>query len=126
MPTGYLSTIGGDCSANGFITLAIGQSKTCSIIVDDVGFNPTGKLTVRKIVINDDGGTLLANDVQLFVDGVQKLNGVEYMYSTGTYTISENNPPGYTATFGGDCDTSGSVTISQGDVLECTITNDDL
>lgn len=126
VPMDYVSIISGDCSSSGFITLGIGDSKTCYITVDDMASGGTGRLTVRKIVINDNGGTLLADDVQLFVDGSQKLNNVEYVYSTGIHTVTEINPTGYSATFGGDCASDGSITLSDNDVKECTITNNDL
>lgn len=125
-PVDYVVSISGDCSSGGFVTLSIGDNKTCYITVDDVISGGTGRLTVRKIVINDNGGTLLADNVQLFVNGTQKLNNVEYVYASGTYTVTEINPVGYTATFGGDCASDGSITISDNDVLECTITNNDL
>lgn len=125
-PTDYVVSVSGDCSSSGFVTLGIGDNKTCYITVDDVISGGTGRLTVRKIVINDNGGTLLADDVQLFVNGSQKLNNVEYVYATGTYTVTETNPTGYSASFGGDCASDGSITISDNDVLECTITNNDL
>lgn len=34
--SGYTSTIGGDCAANGTITLALGDVKTCTIVNDDI------------------------------------------------------------------------------------------
>lgn len=124
-PVGHIISISGDCSSGGYINLSLGDTKSCMVTINEDN-NPTGRLKVVKIVINDNGGTLIADDVPLFVDGNQKLNNVEYIYSVGNYTVTETNPPGYTATFGGDCDASGSVTISQGDVLECTVTNDDV
>jgi len=91
-PTDYVVSISGDCSSSGFVNLSIGDSKTCYVTVDDVMSGGTGRLTVRKIVINDNGGTLLADNVQLFVNGTQKLNNVEYVYSSGTYAVTEINP----------------------------------
>jgi hypothetical protein len=34
--SGYVATIGGDCAANGTITLALGDVKTCTITNDDI------------------------------------------------------------------------------------------
>lgn len=124
-PVGHIISISGDCSSGGYIYLSLGDIKNCTVTINE-NTNPTGRLKVVKIVINDNGGSLQPEDVQIYVNGNLRLHNVEYLYDVGTYTVTENNPSGYTATFGGDCDASGSVTISQGDVLECTITNDDV
>src|SRR5262249_10581956 len=48
----YTSVIGGDCDANGNVTLAPGDSKVCTITNTRVP-----KLHLRKVVVNDNGGT---------------------------------------------------------------------
>jgi len=41
--------------------------------------------------------------------------------------VSETSQTGYAASlWGGDCASDGRITISDNDVLECTITNNDL
>jgi uncharacterized repeat protein (TIGR01451 family) len=40
--------------------------------------------------------------------------------------VSEAAVAGYTGTFSGDCDATGSVTLALGDAKTCTLTNDDL
>ncbi len=45
---------GGDCSAEGSITLSLAQSATCTITNDDI----TPTLTVVNTIINDTGGTI--------------------------------------------------------------------
>ena len=42
----------GDCNASGEVTLALAESKTCTVTNDDVA----PRLTVVKRVVNDDGG----------------------------------------------------------------------
>ena len=49
---------GGDCAANGTVTFALGENKTCTITNDDMA----PKLTLVKTVINDNGGTKAVND----------------------------------------------------------------
>jgi len=138
-PTDYSVTFGGDCASDGSITLELGSMKTCMVTFDDitgttggggtggggVGLPSTPRLTVNKIVINDNGGTLQANDVHLYVDGGLRFNGIEYPYSGGTHIVSEDSVPGYTGTIGGDCAPDGSVLLVRNDVKMCTITNDD-
>ena len=118
---GYSATIGGDCDANGNVSLAIGQSKVCTLTNDDI----PARLTVTKIVINDNGGTLEVSDFPLFVNGVGVVSGQENLMSTGDYIVSENNQAGYSVTFGGDCDANGNVILALDETKSCTITNDD-
>ncbi len=51
---GYTLTVSGDCAANGSITLASGQNRTCTITANDIA--PT--LRVITNVVNDNGGQL--------------------------------------------------------------------
>jgi len=124
----------GDCDSNGDVTVALGQSKTCTLTNSDIA----PKLTVIKHVVNDNGGTKAASDFTLRVkkDGADVSDspaagsetGKIYTLNAGTYVVSENTPPfGYTQTgFSGDCTDSGSITLAVGDNKTCTITNDDL
>jgi hypothetical protein len=89
---------------------------------------PSGpaKLTVTKVVVNDDGGTATVSDFPLFVSGAPVTSGAQTELAAGTYTVSETGKPGYTATIGGDCAADGSITLAPNDVRACTITNDDV
>jgi len=84
-----------------------------------------GTLTVNKVVVNDEGGTKGIGDFSLFVSGYPVTSGVAVNFPGGSYTVTETGNQGYVATFSGDCDSSGNVTIGAGDNKTCTITNDD-
>jgi hypothetical protein len=120
--TGYAGTISGDCAADGSITLNPGDVKACTITNDD----QPAKLTVTKLVVNDNGGTKLAGAFSLFVDATSVTSGVQSTVNAGPHTVSETADPGYAATIGGDCGTNGSINLNPGEVKACTITNDDI
>ena len=60
-PAGYTESLSADCSG----TLALGETKTCTVTNDDIA----PKLTVIKHVINDNGGTKTAADFTLTATG---------------------------------------------------------
>lgn len=116
--TGYSVGYSSDCSG----TMPPGGSKTCT--VTNTAIQP--KLTVTKVVTNDNGGTKVVADFPLFVGATQVTSGVENGFNAGTYTVSETPQTGYTMTgITGDCAANGSITLSPGDVKSCTITNND-
>src|SRR3989338_5167530 len=82
-------------------------------------------LTVVKVVTNDNGGTSVAADFPLFIDGMSVTSGVASTTVVGVHTVSETGQAGYTGTIGGDCAADGTVTLAGGDNKTCTITNDD-
>jgi uncharacterized repeat protein (TIGR01451 family) len=84
------------------------------------------KLTVTKVVVNDDGGAAVVADFTLFVGGMSVTSSEENVFATGTYAVTETGTSGYAATFSGDCDSTGQVTLAEGDIKSCTITNDDV
>jgi len=116
--TGYTKTLSADCSG----TIALGQTKTCTITNDD----QQAFIIVNKTVVNNNGGSAVANDFNLTVDGNAVLDEVAYAVNPGTHTAGETNLPGYTAgAWGGDCNVNASVTVALGETKTCTITNDD-
>src|SRR3989344_3690630 len=119
---GYTATFSGDCDSNGNVTVSSTTPKTCTITNDD----QPAKLTVTKIVDNNDGGTLGVGDFPLFVDDGSVNSGEQNSFNAGTYAVSETNQSGYMGTIGGDCDSDGNITLAPGDVKECTVTNDDI
>ncbi len=94
-------------------------------------------LHVVKQVINDNGGTATASSFNLHV----KLSGTDvtgspavgivspgrtYTLAAGTYVVSEDANASYTQSFIGACNSSGSVTLTAGTDVTCTITNNDI
>ncbi|MBI4099616.1 hypothetical protein HY440_01270, partial [Candidatus Microgenomates bacterium] len=117
-PSGYSASYSADCSG----TIANGQTKTCTVTNNDI----QPKLTVTKVVVNDNGGDKVVSDFPLFVDATSVTSGQENGFNAGTYTVSETTQDGYSPSISGDCDSNGSVTLAVGDVKSCTITNDDI
>jgi hypothetical protein len=89
---------------------------------------PSATLTLVKTVINDDGGSKGVSDFPLFINGSPMTSGVATTtLSPGSYTASETTDSGYAASaWGGDCAANGSITLTDGDDMECTIINDDI
>lgn len=117
---GYAKSLSADCSG----TIAVGETKTCTITNDDLA-PLMASLTVVKVVVNDDAGTAVAGDFPLFIDADPVTSGLANPRAAGTYTVSETNQAGYTGTIGGDCATDGTITLTAGETKTCTITNDD-
>ena len=117
---------------DGAVTIALGQTVTCTIANDD----EPGTLTLTKTVVNDDGGTAVATDWTLTATGpttgISGATGSEAVtgvaVSAGAYALSETGPAGYTAsdwTCTGGTLSGGTVTVANGATVTCTITNDD-
>jgi hypothetical protein len=120
---GYTASAwGGDCAADGSVTLAAGDNKTCTITNDD----QQAYITVVKVVTNDDGGSAAPNDFNLTLEGNAVLSGVQVPVNPGTYTAGETLLSGYTFEgFSGDCDANGDTTVALGQSKTCTLTNND-
>jgi len=117
-PDGYVESDSVDCSG----TATSGQQITCTITNDDI----QPKLTVTKVVVNDNGGAKIIEDFPLSVDTTNVTSSVQVGVDAGSHTISEVGDLGYAATITGDCASDGSISLSIGDVKSCTITNDDI
>jgi hypothetical protein len=100
-PAGYTasawSCVGGTQSGSN-ITVALGQSATCTITNDD----NAAQLHLRKLVVNDNGGTAVATAWTLSAAGPTPLSGTTPVdsgagFTAGTYALSESGPAGYTA-----------------------------
>ena len=114
---------GVDAVTPGTVTLVNGQDKTCTITNDDIA----PKLTVNKTVINDNGGAKTASDIVFHIDaGPGFSSGVQQTTTVGSHAITEVEPDGYAPeAWGGDCNATGHIVLSLGDVKTCTITNND-
>ncbi|MEN9881150.1 MAG: hypothetical protein RLZZ308_333, partial [Candidatus Parcubacteria bacterium] len=126
---------GGDCTTNGSVTVALGQTKICTITNDDQAPN----LTLIKQVINDDLGISTPNSFTLTATGNQI---VPYSFSgqgsvtssgtllSGTYTLSESGPSGYTASSwvctGNGVQNGNQITLDLNQSATCTIINNDM
>jgi hypothetical protein len=90
----------------------------------------TATLTINKVVVNNNGGNNLVADFQLFADNgivpIPMTSGSSTVVIAGSYTVTETGVSGYVASFSGDCDSSGELTLAPGENKQCTITNDDL
>jgi uncharacterized repeat protein (TIGR01451 family) len=131
------STWGGDCSADGKITLNSGENKTCTITNSD----SQSKITVIKKVINDHGGTATVDDFNItltdstleFDAGVKEGDTTTYTATVfgdvnKEYTLSET-----VAGTGYDMESlecslgsNGVFTLPEGEDVTCTIVNNDI
>ena len=125
---GYAASAwGGDCAADGSITLEPGDDKTCTIANSDI----QPQLKLIKTMDIQYGGTATAVDFQA---SVKDANGASTKvawdaftgFDVGAYDANETGPAGYTASaWGGDCSEDGAVALLPGDEKTCTITNSD-
>jgi uncharacterized repeat protein (TIGR01451 family) len=129
--SGYAFTgFSGDCNSSGSVTVTAGATVTCTLTNDD----QAPALHLRKVVINDNGGTALATDWTLTATGPTSLSGTTPVdsgsgFSAGTYSLSESGPSGYSTTgyaCVGGTQSGQSITLGLGQSATCTITNDDI
>lgn len=120
---GYHSTLSPDCAG----TLAVGETKTCTITHDD----QAASLFVAFEIVNDNSGSAAISDWTVSVSGGNPSRakfagegtpGTEVTLDAGRYAVSQNGAPGYSATQSADC----AGTIAPGESKSCTITLDDL
>ena len=112
------------------LMIGLGGSATCTIYNDD----DAPSLRLIKVVTNDNGGTVTADDWTLTATGPTGFSGTgdvssDASFDIGTYNLSESGPADYTASdwvcVGVTQDDADSVTLGLGDSAVCTITNDD-
>ncbi|MFC1688457.1 hypothetical protein ACFL07_02205, partial [Pseudomonadota bacterium] len=120
---------------NATVAVSLGDTVICEIVNDDIA----PKLTLNKIIVNDNGGTALESDWILRAEGPTPIEGAggpsssdvqsTDIFSAGTYTLSESGPGGYRASAwscdGGTQD-GNQITLDLDQTAICTITNDDL
>jgi len=98
------------------------------VLVQGVPIPNTANLTVIKHVVNTTGGTATASDFTMTVSPGGSFLGDEAGnqmtgLTPGPYTVSEDQLPGYSSSFSGDCNSSGVVNLIAGDNKTCTVTN---
>jgi len=89
-------------------------------------------LTVIKHVVNDNGGTKVAHDFTLTINGVTAAGGNTFpgseagtaktLTTIGGYSVTEAAVAGYATTYSAGC----SGMIAAGESKTCTVTNDDI
>jgi hypothetical protein len=127
----YTSVIGGNCAPSGSITLANGDSATCTITNERNGTGVvTGALTVNKVCspLTDGGLFDLHTDSLRFADVPCGGSTGAVVVAPGAHTVAESGGTdtslsNYTTVIGGDCAADGSVTVVAGGAATCTITN---
>jgi hypothetical protein len=121
--------VGGSQSGSN-ITVGVNESATCTITNDDIA----PALHLRKVVINDNGGTKTTADFTLSASGPTSISGTSPVdsgsgFSAGTYALSESNVTGYAASAwvctGTGSQVGSSITLANAQSATCTITNDD-
>ncbi|WP_295809818.1 hypothetical protein [uncultured Nitratireductor sp.] len=134
-PSDYSCVINGGAPVLGnAVTLANGERAVCTITNED----DAATLTLRKTVVNNDGGTSVVGDFTLTASGPANISGVTGDASitavpipAGAYTLGEVAVAGYSAGIyrcsinGAPIVVSNNVTLANGDSAVCTITNDD-
>ncbi|MGO1003647.1 DUF7507 domain-containing protein [Lysobacter sp. CA196] len=137
-PSGYTASTyscvinGGAAVVSNNLTLAVGDTATCTINNND----QAATLTLVKTVTNDNGGTSTVVNFPLAAAGPTPISGVSgtaavtnASVSAGTYALSETNVAGYTAgPWGCTAGTlsGSSLTLASGVSATCTIVNDDV
>ncbi|EWT03680.1 hypothetical protein N865_08770 [Intrasporangium oryzae NRRL B-24470] len=129
---GSWSCTGGTFTAPGQIALALGQSATCTINNND----NAPALHLRKVVVNDNGGTATVANFTLSADGTgsNDLSGTSPVDSgaglkADTFALSETGVAGYAAsgwTCVGGTQNGSNITLALGESATCTITNNDI
>ncbi|MBI2764688.1 MAG: hypothetical protein HYX53_02115, partial [Chloroflexi bacterium] len=107
------------------------ESITCTF-TDELG----PKLHLRKVVVNDNGGTATVADFTLTANGTgsNDLSGTSPVDSgpgllADTWALSETSPAGYSASAWvcvGGTQNGSNITVANGGEATCTITNNDV
>ena len=130
LPGYTASSWSGDCDADGEVTLALGENKTCTITNDD----QPAHLIVIKHVDNSNGGSESAGNFTMTINGItvedgqasfagEEAPGTDKIVYPGSYSVTESGPEGYQQDNASD-DCSGIIALGQ--TKTCTITNGDL
>jgi hypothetical protein len=116
----------GELSRSTTVDVKDGDAIVCTI----TNTRQTGTVTLVKSVTNDSGGNLGSNDFGLTVDGAAATSNQAVTVNTGTHTINEATVSGYrfVSITGTGCPATlgGTVTVTSGQNVTCTITNDDI
>jgi hypothetical protein len=107
------------------------QYQYCSASSAEYQYCGTGHLIVIKHVVKDNGGSAVASQFTMQINGVTATGGNSFPgaespgtnkeVKPGSYSVTETGPSGYSASFSADC----TGTIAAGQTKTCTVTNDD-
>lgn len=125
-PTGTIASqwdCNGGTQSDSTITLDPGQNVICTI----TNTTKPANLIIRKVLINDNGGTKTYSDFSYQVNNDPVVNFEadgqnELSLSKGIYSVRETTAPGYTTTYD-NCD---RIDLNIGETQICTITNNDV
>ena len=117
--TGYATSYS-NCSQ---VVIPNGGSATCTITNDD----EPATLIVKKVVVNDNGGTATADDFSFQVNGgaaqaFQADGQNDLEVAAGTYNVTEPAVAGYTTTYQG----CANIVLELGGTATCVVTNNDV
>jgi hypothetical protein len=117
-PAGYTQTSAIGCSG----TISAGTTQTCTLTNDD----QPGTLIVKKVLINDNGGTRAISSFNFQVNSNSPVafeadGQNDITVNAGTYSVTEASSSEYETSY----DNCSSLVISNGGTATCTITNND-
>jgi hypothetical protein len=125
----YTTTIGGACAPDGSITLAAGDSATCTITNMRKSAPPeTGTLEIQKQCspAGTTGEFQIEFDGDLFLLSCGESTGPVEVglghHQIGEVAVNDSTSM-FATTIGGDCAADGSVTVNAGEHLTCLVTN---
>jgi hypothetical protein len=127
-PSDYTASIGGDCAADGSVSVAPGQSATCTI-TNVRQPESTAQITlVKRCVPADVSARFNLNLDDTVFPGMRCGDSTgPVVTSTGTHSVGEtavNAQPGrFRTTIGGDCAPNGAITLAAGQQATCIVTN---
>ena len=128
-PSGYVPVWGGDCNAQGTVTIAANATARCTVTYT---FGSFGTIQVLEVV---SGGTAKPTDYTVHLKksgqtdtGSPSGSGAVVTFgqlAPGGYTIIEAGGPatGYNTTWSGACNSQGNITVSSNTTSTCTITH---
>ncbi|OIP96368.1 hypothetical protein AUK40_05065 [Candidatus Wirthbacteria bacterium CG2_30_54_11] len=115
-------------AAGGTVTT---DSNTITVPICSAAF---GTLHIAKQVVNTGGGTATADlfDLHVTLGGTDVTGspaagtdspGMLYSLAAGTYVVSETANASYITSFDGACDLNGTIILTSGADVTCTVTN---
>ena len=120
---------GGDCNADGTVSVDLGDHKTCTIEeYDRPDKDVSNQHTMGELVLyaSVPSNPSLANSVKLFIDSKQvqpfQLNEVDPRPANYGYTVYASLPNYHVSTWGGDCLPAGTVNVAVDQLKSCVAT----